>query len=99
MKVEKGKVKSWREKHKNTFGEEKKIIWEKVSRREEDLIRFSKGEIFEELWGEYQRIKMEYLEAVAQGCKWGERRNILNEMADLVGGDDRKAFLMLDLYK
>lgn len=99
MKVEKGKVKPWREKHNNTFEEEKEIIWVKTTRREKDLLRFANREIFLECWDKYLETKRKYLEVSANGGKWGERKIILDEIAELIDGDDRKAFMMLDFYR
>ena len=99
MGVEKGKVKSWREPHKTTFEEEREIIWEKTKRRERDLLRFAAKEIYPECWNEYIEIKKEYLKTSANNGKWRERKKVLEKMADLIEGDDRKSFMMLDFYR
>ena len=99
MKVEKGVVKPWREKHKNTFEEEKEIVWEKVVRREGDLVKFANKEIYPECWERYIELKREYLLSNGNGEKWGKRKTILNKVTELIEGDDRKAFMMLDFYR
>jgi len=99
MKAEKGRVKPWREKHKISFEEEREIIWEKTTRRENDLVRFVSKGIYPEFWDKYIEIKMEYLKVASGGGKWGERKGVLDKLADLIGGDDQKAFMMLDFYR
>lgn len=104
MKVEKekkikGVVKSWREKHKSTFEEEKEIVWQKVDKREEEMRLFSLGEIFIENWPRYRLLMKEYLEKKGSAMKWGERRRTLDKVAKMIGEDESKSFMMLDFYR
>lgn len=99
MKVEKGKVKPWREKHNTTFEEERAVVWLKAEIRENELVRFANKEIYPECWTRYVELKREYLKVSSSGGKWGERRKVLDKVAGVIGGDEQKSFMMLDFYR
>lgn len=92
-------MKPWRDRHEISFVEERKIVWEKVGRREDDLDMFAMGEMFIEYWGKYRALMREYLDKRANRAKWVERRKVLDKVAEMIEGDDRKAFMMLDFYR
>lgn len=93
-----GKVSAWHEKHDLSFDQERKIIVAKVQRRKDDLVRFERGEVFSEFQDAYGELRQEYADAHFLNAGWADRREILRNVANLIGGDDRKSFMMLYFY-